>query len=449
MDDLFSLHTAKENGKASGSKVNDESQNLRAEAPLPERMRPRELSEVVGQDHLIGEGKPLTRLQEQLPSIILWGPPGTGKTTIARLLAKNRKFRQISAVLSGVKDLRNIIAAEQFSKESVVLFVDEIHRWNKAQQDALLPHIEDGTVTLIGATTENPSFSLINPLMSRAKLFVLKSLDEKAIRTLLERALRDPDRGLGEKRCTIEDEAWDLLLAIADGDARRGLNTLEIVASLSSEITADLVRRVYERKTMRYDRDGDQHYDIVSAFIKSMRGSDPDAALYYFARMFEAGEDPRFLARRLMIFASEDIGNADPRALQVATASAEAFERIGPAEGWIPLAQAVTYLATAPKSNASYMGYKLAKEAVEKHGDLEVPLHLRNAATKVMKDLNYGKGYEYAHNAKDGVVAHGHLPTEIQSEKFYEPTERGYEQRIRERLDWLRGLRKQPKVSDE
>ncbi len=408
--------------------------------PLAERMRPQKLEEVAGQVHLVGEGKPLTQLNGKLPSIILWGPPGTGKTTLARLLAEGKRFRQISAVLSGVKDLREIVAAEKFSAQSVILFVDEIHRWNKAQQDALLPHVEDGTITLIGATTENPSFSLIAPLMSRCKLFVLRALDNKAIHTIMERALRDKERGLGQKNCSVEESAWEALLAIADGDARRGLNTLEVVASLSNSITENLVRKVYERKTLRYDRVGDQHYDIISAFIKSMRGSDPDAALYYFARMFESGEDPRFLARRMMIFASEDIGNADPRALQIAVSAAEAFERIGPAEGWVPLAQAVTYLATAPKSNASYSGYKSAKDAVDKFGDLEVPLHLRNAATKIMKELDYGKGYEYAHNVKGGVVSHEHLPAEIVGTRFYRPTKRGYEQRIRERMDWLRGL---------
>lgn len=447
MDDLFTkIQDNPAKGAASKTAEND---GAGKQVPLAERMRPKTLNEVFGQSHLVGEGKPLTQLSDKLPSIILWGPPGTGKTTLARLLAKNRKFRQISAVLSGVKDLRNVIASERFSGESIVLFVDEIHRWNKAQQDALLPHIEDGTVTLIGATTENPSFSLIAPLMSRCKLFVLRALDDSAIRSILEHALRDKDRGLGRKNCSIEEKAWEALLAIADGDARRGLNTLEIVASLSSDITEDLVRKVFERKTLRYDRAGDQHYDTISAFIKSMRGSDPDAALYYFARMFEAGEDPRFLARRMMIFASEDIGNADPRALQVAVSAAEAFERIGPAEGWIPLSQAVTYLATAPKSNASYAGYKSAKEAVEKYGDLEVPLHLRNAATKIMKELDYGKGYEYAHNSKDSVTTHAHLPKEIESERFYSPTDRGYELRIRERLDWLNQRKKEIQSSPD
>lgn len=435
MDDLFA-NLEKHSTSIRGEK-NLQGTKRSERAPLAERMRPKSLEEISGQDHLIGEGKPLTQLQDNLPSLILWGPPGTGKTSIARLLAKDRKFRQISAVLSGVKDLRDVIASERFSQQSLVLFVDEIHRWNKAQQDALLPHIEDGSVTLIGATTENPSFSLIAPLMSRCKLFVLRPLDSVAIRSLLERALRDSERGLGASRCTIEDSAWDALVAIADGDARRGLNTLEIVASLSSEITEDLVRKVYERKTLRYDRAGDQHYDIISALIKSLRGSDPDAALYYFARMYEAGEDPKFLARRLIIFASEDIGNADPRALPTALAAADAFDRIGDAEGWIPLAQAVTYLATAPKSNASYAGYKAAKAMVEKFGNLEVPMHLRNAATKIMRELNYGKGYQYAHSSAHGIVSHEHLPKEIAGSKFYEPTARGYELRIRERMQWI------------
>ena len=325
------------------------------------------------------------------------------------------------------------------------MFVDEIHRWNKAQQDALLPHVENGTITLIGATTENPSFTLIAPLMSRCKLFVLKPLEDHHIKEMMQNALRDKERGLGNRRCSIDDEAWDSLVAIGAGDARRGLNTLEMITNMSSEISVELIRSVYERRSLRYDRQGDQHYDIISAFIKSMRGSDADAAIYYFARMYEAGEDPRFLARRMMIFASEDIGNADPRALQVTVSAAEAYERIGPAEGWIPLSQAVVYLATAPKSNASYAAYKTAKQEVEDTGDLEVPLHLRNAASKIMKDLNYGKGYQYAHDQTNSLVSHDHLPEELVGKSYYQPTHRGYEKVIQERLAWLKD--QQPKQS--
>ena len=425
----------------------EESENTaKKEAPLAERMRPQNLEDVEGQNHLIGEGKPLSRLKgNALPSIILWGPPGSGKTTLARVLAKGSFFKQISAVLSGVKDLRALVDVLPSGK--TVLFVDEIHRWNKAQQDALLPHLEDGTITLIGATTENPSFSLTSPLMSRCKLFVLKPLDKKAIRNILKKALRDEERGLGAFHCTIEESAWNFLENLADGDARHALNTLEILAKMGQNITGDFIAKAMGEKHFRYYQKGEEHYNLISALIKSMRGSDPDAAIYYLARMYEAGEDPRFLTRRLIIFASEDVGNADPRALSVAVASAEAFDRIGQAEGWIPLAQAVTYLATASKSNASYMAYKEAKAEVEESGSLEVPLHLRNAVTKSMKDCSYGKGYEYAHNQNRGFVSHKHLPEEISEKNFYKVTNRGYEKIIKERLDWIKGTKSSSKTT--
>ena len=425
--DLFSSLETQKNNK----------EQQRQEIPLAERMRPRSLEEVQGQEDLIGEGKPLSQLSgSDLPSIILWGPPGSGKTTLARLLAKDCHFKQISAVLSGVKDLR--ILVEQLPKGKTVLFIDEIHRWNKAQQDVLLPHLEDGTITLIGASTENPSFSLTNPLMSRCKLFVLKPLDKKAIRTILVKALRDEERGLGALNCSIEESAWSFLENLADGDARHALNTLEILAKMSQNITSDFITKVMGGAHFRYYQKGEEHYNLISALIKSLRGSDPDAAIYYLARMYEAGEDPRFLARRLVIFASEDVGNADPRALTVAVAAAEAFDRIGQAEGWIPLAQAVTYLATASKSNASYMAYKEAKATIEETGSLEVPLLLRNAVTSSMKDCGYGKGYEYAHNNPHAFVSHAHLPEELIGKKFYKPSTRGYEKTIQERLDWMK-----------
>ena len=394
------------------------------QVPLAERMRPRTLEEVIGQEHLIGPGRPLTLLKDQLPNLILWGPPGVGKTTLARILASGRKFHAISAVLDGVGELRKLIERIRFEGGGAVVFVDEIHRWNKAQQDSLLPHMEDGTITLIGATTENPSFSLIAPLLSRGKVFVLKPLKDEDLKKLLERTLEDRERGLGAKFCRLEDAAKAILIDHSGGDARRLLNLLEMASGVSHEITVDVLKEVLDRKVLRHDKSGDQHYDLISAFIKSMRGSDPDAALYYLARMYEAGDDPKFLARRMVIFASEDIGMADPRALPLAVSAAEAFDRVGQAEGWIPLSHAATYLALAPKSNSSYMGYKSAKEIIEETGNLPVPMHLRNAATSLMKDLGYGEGYEYAHSQK---VTKAHLPEEIVGERFYKPSKHGFE----------------------
>ncbi len=393
-------------------------------APLAERLRPKTLEEVVGQEHLVGPGKPLTALRENPSSFLLWGPPGVGKTTIARLISGERRFHQISAVLSGVAELRKLVDEIRARGGGEVVFVDEIHRWNKAQQDSLLPHVENGTIILIGATTENPSFTLIAPLLSRAPVFVLRSLGPKAIRVLLERALGDRERGLAGKFVKVDDDALTGIVEAASGDGRRALMLLETASRIHHHVTLDVLRSVFEKRTLRYDRQGDQHYDIISAFIKSMRGSDPDAAVYWLARMYEAGEDPRFLARRMIIFASEDVGMADPRALQVAVAAAEAFERIGQAEGWIPLSQAAVYLATAPKSNSSYAAYKLAREAVEREGDLPVPLHLRNAPTKLMEGLGYGKGYEYAH---------AHLPEGLVGARFWQAGRQGFEKLLEEK----------------
>lgn len=396
------------------------------ELPLSEKMRPKRLEDVIGQEHLIGEGKPLSILAQNPPSFIFWGPPGVGKTTIAKLLAGDRPYRQISAVLDGVQELRKVIESLRFEKRRAVLFVDEIHRWNKAQQDSLLPYLEDGTFTLIGATTENPSFSLISPLLSRCKVLVLKSLSSEAISALLLRALQDRENGLAARFIKIDDDAMKFLAEDSGGDARKALHTLEIAADMHHHITLEVLRTVLQKKILRYDKAGDQHYDLISAFIKSMRGSDVDAAIYYLARMYESGEDPRFLARRMVIFAAEDIGLADPRALPLAVAAAEAFDRVGLAEGWIPLSEAAAYLALAPKSNSSYLAYKKAKDLVEEYGDLPVPLHLRNAATGLMKDLGYGQGYEYAHSKDGAKVSHRHLPEEIQDAIFVKGS-RGFE----------------------
>ncbi len=409
--------------------------------PFAERFRPTTLSEFVGQEHIIGKDKPLRRLLEtdQLRSVILWGPPGTGKTTLAHLIAGelNAEFVPFSAVTSGVAELRKVIAAAQQNQRlglKTILFIDEIHRWNKSQQDALLPHVEAGTVLLIGATTENPSFEVVSALLSRASVYRLHELGEQELKSILGSAMTDTERGLGGYKLKLDSEAENLLLAISAGDARTLLNTLELAAlskPRGGKITRTLLEDVVGRKSARYDKSGEDHYNVISAFIKSMRGSDADAAIYYLARMIDAGEDPRFIARRMVVFASEDIGNADPHALLVAVAAFDAVSYIGLPECRINLAQAVTYLASAPKSNASYRAIDSALAEVRTSGALPVPLHLRNAPTKLMKNEGYGRGYEYAHTAKGGVVSHGHLPEKLLGRRFYEPTEAGLEAKIK------------------
>jgi putative ATPase len=409
-------------------------------------MRPKTLDEFAGQQHLLGPGKLLREMSEaqELRSLILWGPPGSGKTTLAQILASSAGAACIhfSAVSSGVKDLKKIVQeAEKLHRlgKSTVLFVDEIHHFNKAQQDNFLPHVERGTLILIGATTENPSFEVISPLLSRCQVLVLNPLSAEDIGNIIERARRDDRRGLGAWQLEVSTEAREFLVHHSQGDGRVALNALENAATLarqdeSHKIEMRHVQEALQRRPLQYDKAGEEHYNVISAFIKSLRGSDPDAALYWMMRMIEAGEDPLFIARRMVIFAAEDIGNADPQALQVAVAAKDAFHFVGLPEGRIPLAQAVTYLATAPKSNSSYMAMLAAAKDVEEKGTLAVPLHLRNAPTPLMEKLGYGKNYKYAHSYPDHVVEQEYLPKELKGKRYYAPSESGHERQIKERL---------------
>jgi putative ATPase len=411
-------------------------------APLAERMRPTRLEDFVGQEHLTGEGRFLRRAIQQglVPSLILWGPPGTGKTTLAHLIARatGTAFESLSAVLSGVKDIRETVARAQerwrLNRQRTLLFIDEIHRFNKAQQDALLPHVEKGTVTLIGATTENPSFEVNAALLSRARVVTLRGLEEEELVALLRRAAAEP-RGLGGK-VQVDDEALTFIVQASGGDARRALTALEAAAAHGgTRVDKAIAEEALQHKALLYDKAGEEHYNVVSAFIKSMRGSDVDAALYWMTRMLEAGEDPVFIFRRMVIFASEDIGNADPRALGVAVDALRAFELMGLPEGTLPLTQAVTYLALAPKSNAVLTAYAAARAAVTEGGAQPVPAHLRNAPTKLMKSLGYGAGYKYPHNFEGNYVPEDYLPEAIRGRRFYQPTRNGFERELAERYE--------------
>lgn len=420
--------------------------------PLADRMRPQSLDEVVGQSHLLGEGKFLTEVVKsgRIPSMILWGPPGVGKTTLALLVADavGAHFAAISAVMSGLKEVKQVIDEARYQLSafgrSTILFVDEIHRFNKAQQDAFLPRVEDGTLTLIGATTENPSFEVIAPLLSRSRVVVLNALADEEVEDILRRALADRERGLGEQAIRIDDETLSRLAVYANGDARRALNALEVAAQLSvlqpgeRRITLELLESALQHRTLLYDKSGEEHFNLISALHKSIRNSDPDAGLYWLARMLEAGEDPLYVARRLVRFASEDIGLADPRALTFALDAKQAFEFVGLPEGKLALAQAVVYLALAPKSNALYVAYGEAARDVEQSRNDPVPLHLRNAPTRLMKNLGYGKGYRYAHDESAGVADMDCLPDSLAGRTYYRPTDRGAERVLGERLSQLR-----------
>jgi putative ATPase len=424
--------------------------DVKDSAPLAERMRPRNISEYIGQRHLLAEGCLLKRAieEDKLFSMIFWGPPGSGKTTLARILANETKskFVSFSAVLSGVKEIRAVIdeARELLERKTIkmILFVDEIHRFNKAQQDAFLPHVESGLITLIGATTENPSFEIIAPLLSRTRVLVLKPFSEEDLLAILESALKDKQKGFGQISIKIDPDVLRYIVSLADGDARSALNNLEAVISMVQNLPKDkrvislkFAQEALLKKALLYDKDGEEHYNLISALHKSLRGSDPDAALYWLGRMIAAGEDPLYIARRMVRFASEDIGNADPQALIIAIAAQQAFHFIGLPEGELALAQAAVYLATAPKSNSLYVGYGKVKEIINTKGYLPVPLHIRNAPTKLMKELDYGKDYKYAHDYVNAYVPQEYLPEAIRGQIFYQPKEAGFEKTIKERIN--------------
>ncbi|MBE9502063.1 MAG: replication-associated recombination protein A [Chloroflexi bacterium] len=432
-------------------------QQLEKEAPLAARMRPQGFAEFMGQEHLVGEGHVLRKTIEsdQLISMIFWGPPGSGKTTLARIIANTTKshFSPISAVTAGVADLRRIIneARERrgMQGQRTILFIDEIHRFNKAQQDVILPYVEDGTVTLIGATTENPSFEVISPLLSRCRVFTLNTLTNDEVKVIVERAIADEEQGLGKMGVKLDDDALGHLIVMSNGDARVALNALEM-ATFATEpdkkgkrkIGLSTIEDALQHRALLYDKAGEQHYDIISALHKSLRGSDPDAALYWLGRMLEAGEDPLYVARRLVRFASEDVGMADPQALVVAMAAQQAVHFIGMPEGNLALAQVVVYLATAPKSNSLYKAYSKVQQDVERTRTDPVPLHLRNPVTGLMRELGYGKGYKYAHDFPGHFVEQQNLPDSLQGKRYYSPSDQGLEKEIERRLKAWRERKK-------
>jgi putative ATPase len=444
MDDLFS------------KKPKEETEDL---APLAERMRPEKLEDFVGQEEIVGVGTPLRKVieEDKLVSIILWGPPGSGKTTLAKIIAKMTRshFVSFSAVTSGIPALKKVIEEAKWRKkynlQRTILFVDEIHRFNKTQQDAFLPYVEDGTIILIGATTENPSFEINSPLLSRSTVYILHPLSPENLKKVIKKALEDRERGLGRYRIKLDPQVMDYIVEMANGDARIALNILELsfISTRKGEeahITSQVVTKVIQRRILRYDKRGEEHYNLISALHKSMRDSDPDASVYWLARMLEAGEDPLYIARRMVVFASEDVGNADPQALQVAVAAMQAVQFVGMPEANLALTQAAIYLACAPKSNTVLQAYSRAKKDIRETGNLPVPLVIRNAPTSFMKEIGYGRGYKYAHDFPEGFVKQQHLPTLLEKRVYYQPSERGYEKEIKKRME---GLKKKIKGQEE
>lgn len=425
----------------------------KAFVPLADRLRPKKLEEFVGQEHLVGKGKILRKAIEkgEITSIIFWGPPGSGKTTLARIIASssNANFVEFSAVISGIKEIKEVIQEAERQRKlygrKTILFVDEIHRFNKAQQDAFLPHVEKGTIILIGATTENPSFEVISALLSRCKVYTLNILTIDELKLIAERAICDEEKGLGKFKPSLSENALSHLLNLSNGDARVLLNTLEIsvlTASVSDdgkrEISLEIIEDAIQKRALLYDKTGEEHYNLISALHKSLRGSDPDASLYWLARMLVSGEDPLYIARRMVRFATEDIGNADPQALSIALAAKDAYHFLGTPEGELALAQAAIYLACAPKSNSVYKAFSIAQRDVEENPALPVPMHIRNAPTNLMKEMGYGKGYKYAHDYPEHIVKQEYFPLNLRGRKYYFPTDSGFEREIKRRLEYWR-----------